>query len=139
MPGKTISSDWYADQQLIITQISGDVTKQDVLHWEQTLYAALDRVADSGVFKIFINLHGFNAVNVDVHKYFRNIVPLTLARYGWKLATWRCFPRRPKRWSSPGPETSNASPRHIAIRMQQKWRNTNRCTAATPSTFSPTP
>ena len=93
MPGKTIiSSDWYADQQLIITQISGDVTKQDVIHWEQTLNAALDRVADSGVFKIFVNLHGFNAVNLDVHKYFRNIVPLTLARYGWKVGYVAMFP-----------------------------------------------
>lgn len=93
MPGKTIiSSDWYADEQLIITQISGDIDKQDVIHWEQTLHAALDRVGDSGLFKIFINLHGFNAVNLDVHKHFRNIVPLTLACYGWKVGYVAMFP-----------------------------------------------
>ncbi|KAA0990913.1 hypothetical protein [Dyadobacter aurulentus] len=93
MPGKTIiSSDWYADQQLIITQISGDVAKQDVLNWEQTLNAALDRVADSGVFKIFINLNGFNAVDLDVHRYFRSIIPLTLARYGWTVGYVAMFP-----------------------------------------------
>lgn len=93
MPGKTIiSSDWFADQQLIITQISGEVAKQDVFHWEQTLYAALDRVADSGAFKIFVNLHGFNAVDLDVHKYFRSIIPLTLARYGWKVGYVAMFP-----------------------------------------------
>lgn len=93
MPGKTIiSSDWYADQQLIITQISGDVEKEDVLYWEQTLQDALDRVADSGVFKIFVNLYGFNAVNLDVHKYFRSIVPLTLARYGWRVGYVAMFP-----------------------------------------------
>ncbi len=93
MPGKTIiSSDWYADQQLIITKISGDVEEKDVLLWEQTLHAALDRVADSGVFKIFVNMHGFNATDLDVHKYFRNIVPLTLARYGWKVGYVAMFP-----------------------------------------------
>ncbi|KQS32897.1 hypothetical protein [Dyadobacter sp. Leaf189] len=93
MAGKTIiRSDWYADQQLIITQISGDVAKQDVLHWEQTLYAALDQVAESGVFKIFVNLHGFNAVDLDAHKYFRSIIPLTLARYGWKVGYVAMFP-----------------------------------------------
>jgi hypothetical protein len=93
MPEKTIiSSDWYADQQLIITQISGDVTIQDVLHWEQTLYTALDQVPDSAVFKIFVNLYGFNAASLDVHKYFRSIIPLTLACYGWKVGYVAMFP-----------------------------------------------
>lgn len=93
MPDKTIiSSNWYADQQLIITQISGDVTKQDVLHWEQTLYTALDRVPDSAIFKIFVNLHDFHALNLDVHKYFRSIIPLTLACYGWKVGYVAMFP-----------------------------------------------
>lgn len=93
MSGKAItSSDWCADHQLIITQISGDAHKQDVLHWEQTFYAALDRVPDSGAFKIFVNLHGFNAVDLEAHKYFRSIVPLKLARYGWKVGYVAMFP-----------------------------------------------
>ncbi|WP_439558411.1 hypothetical protein [Dyadobacter sp.] len=93
MAGNTIiSSNWYADQQLIVTQISGNVEQEDVLHWEQTLHAALDQVADSGVFNIFVNLHGFNAVDLNVHKYFRSIVPLTLARYGWKVGYVAMFP-----------------------------------------------
>lgn len=93
MSGKTIiSSNWYADQQLIVTQLSGNVEKEDILHWEQTLNTALNQVADSGIFKIFVNLHGFNAVDLDVHKYFRSIVPLTLAHYGWKVGYVAMFP-----------------------------------------------
>jgi hypothetical protein len=93
MTGKTIiSSHWYADQNLIITQISGEATKEDVMRWEQTLYTALDQVPDSSVFKIFVNMHGFTAADLDAHKCFRNIVPLTLAGYGWKVGYVAMFP-----------------------------------------------
>jgi hypothetical protein len=30
-------------------------------------------------------MYGFKAVNIDTHKRFRGIVPLTLADYGWKV------------------------------------------------------
>jgi hypothetical protein len=90
---KTIRSDWFAEEQLIITQISGDIEKEDVARWEQTLHAALDQVPDSGEFKIFVNLHGFTAVDLEAHKQFRSIVPLTLASYGWKVGYVAMFPQ----------------------------------------------
>ncbi|MCE7063854.1 hypothetical protein [Dyadobacter sp. CY326] len=89
---KSIRSDWFADEQLIVTQISGDIDREDVIRWEQTLQNALDQVPDSGAFKIFINLHGFKAVDLDAHKQFRNIIPLTLANYGWKVGYVAMFP-----------------------------------------------
>ncbi|MCE7060235.1 hypothetical protein [Dyadobacter sp. CY343] len=89
---KTICSEWYPAHRLIITQISGDMEIDDVIQWEQTLQIALSKVEDSGTFKIFVNLNGFNAANLDAHKYFRNIIPLTLAEYGWKVGYTAMFP-----------------------------------------------
>ena len=89
---KTIYSEWFADEQLIMTQISGDIEKEDVVRWEQTLHASLDQVPHAGKFKIFINLYGFKAVDLDAHKKFRSVIPLTLAEYGWKVGYVALFP-----------------------------------------------
>ncbi len=63
----------------------------DVMQWEQSLHDALGRIEEGGTFRIFVNLHGFTALNLDAHKYFRNIVPLTLADYGWKVGYLAMF------------------------------------------------
>lgn len=88
---KTIDTQWYPEERLIITQISGDVDKDDVEAWEQSLHEQLARVEDGATFKIFINLYGFKAVDLDAHKRFRAIVPSTLANYGWKVGYVNLF------------------------------------------------
>lgn len=88
---KIAKTDWEPENRLIITHISGDMGKEDVIRWENSLYEALDRIGDGGTFSIFVNLHGFTAVNLDAHKHFRNIVPLTLAEYGWKVGYLAMF------------------------------------------------
>ena len=80
-----IKTEWHPEQQLIITQISGEVNLKDVEEWEESLLNVLQLLPDQSKFKIFINLHGFKAANLDAHKRFRNIVPLTLAQHGWKV------------------------------------------------------
>ncbi len=82
---KIARTDWEPSSRLIITHISGDLEKDDVVRWEESLHKALDGIEDGGTFSIFVNLHGFTAVNLDAHKHFRTIVPLTLADYGWKV------------------------------------------------------
>jgi len=82
---KITRTTWEPENQLISTHISGQVDMEDVERWEQTLFNALDQVAENGTFKIFVNLHGFKANNFEVHKRFRNIVPLTLSKYGWRV------------------------------------------------------
>jgi len=82
---KVIRTDWYPDQKLITTQISGDVDKADIEQWEYSLTNTLSQLEDNSTFKIFINLYGFKAIDIDAHKRFRSIVPLTLAQYGWKV------------------------------------------------------
>ncbi|WP_342086377.1 hypothetical protein [Dyadobacter sp. OTU695] len=88
---KITKTDWEPVNRLIITQISGEVEKADVIRWKQSLHDALDQIEDGGSFSIFVNLHGFTALNLDAHKYFRNIVPLTLADYGWKVGYLAMF------------------------------------------------
>lgn len=85
MNEKITRTDWYPHERLIVTHISGDVDKQDVEYWQQSLEQALDKVEDHSSFKIFVNLFGFKAVDLDAHKRFRAIVPETLARYNWKV------------------------------------------------------
>lgn len=82
---KITSSQYYPEEKLIVTHISGDVDKTDIETWEQSLHDALAQVNSNDSFKIFINLYGFKAIDIDAHKRFRAIVPLTLAQYGWKV------------------------------------------------------
>ena len=76
---------WYPGENIIVTRLTGDVTTEEIEHWERSLSSALSQVEDNGVFKILVDLYGFKAINFEAHKRFRSIVPLTLAQYGWKV------------------------------------------------------
>ena len=82
---KTIASNWDPNKNLLITQLSGEVDQSDIVYWEESLQDALSQIDDQSFFKIFINIHGFKAIDLDTHKRFRSIIPLTLAQYGWKV------------------------------------------------------
>ncbi len=85
METKITRTEWFPEKSLIVTHISGDVTKDDIAAWEKSLHETLDRLQENSSFKIFINLHGFKAIDIEAHKRFRAIVPSTLANYGWKV------------------------------------------------------
>tara|TARA_R110001632_G_scaffold188596_3_gene309118 strand:- start:742 stop:1230 length:489 start_codon:yes stop_codon:yes gene_type:complete len=80
-----LSSKWYNSKKLLVTRISGTVTLSDVIMWEDSLYKALQEIQDNDVFKIYVNLFGFKAQDVETHKKFRNIIPVTLSKYGWRV------------------------------------------------------
>ncbi|WP_423735592.1 hypothetical protein [Chitinophaga caseinilytica] len=82
---KTTATWWHPEDKLIHTRISGQVDAADVSTWASSLRQVLENVEDGGSFKIFVDLHGFKAVDFDTHKKFRDIVPLTLAAYGWRV------------------------------------------------------
>lgn len=82
---KITETNWYPEKRLVVTHISGDIEKSDIERWERSFKNTLDQIEDNTTFKIFVNMHGFKAVNIDAHKRFRGIVPLTLADYGWKV------------------------------------------------------
>ncbi|MBO9634181.1 MAG: hypothetical protein J7578_13780 [Chitinophagaceae bacterium] len=80
------------EQQLIITELSGDLDMEDVEQWSQSLKDVLSSLEPNTRFKILVDLHGFKAQNFEVHKKFRVVVPLTLAAYGWYIGYLRMFP-----------------------------------------------
>ena len=85
-------STWLKNEKLIVTRISGAATAEDVSTWKSSLLFALEQVPDNDVFKIMVDLHGFKAVNFEVHKQFRVIVPKTLAAYDWRVGYLDMFP-----------------------------------------------
>lgn len=93
---KTAATNWYPEKRLVVTHISGDIEKEDIEQWEASFRNALDQIEDNATFKIFINMHGFKAVNLDAHKRFRAVIPLTLADYGWKTGYLGLFEEEAK-------------------------------------------
>ena len=93
---KIAKTDWISDKKMIITHISGDADKADVEKWEASLHTALSQIKENETFKILVNLHGFKAVDLEAHKRFRNIIPLTLAAYGWKVGCIDLFEEEAK-------------------------------------------
>lgn len=89
---KTAETKWYPKEKLVVTNISGEVDEQDIAQWKTSMEEALSKIEDNGRFKIFVNLHGFKAVNLDAHKKFRVIVPSTLADYGFRVGYLGLFP-----------------------------------------------
>ena len=89
---KIAETTWEPQNRLISTQISGVLDEKDVDTWQRSLEEALAKVEANSQFKIFVNLHGFKAANLEVHKKFRVIIPLTLAKYGWRVGYLDMFP-----------------------------------------------
>lgn len=88
---KIIETNWHPEKRLVVTHISGDIEKDDIEHWEKSFKNTLDKIEDNTTFKIFVNMYGFKAINIDAHKRFRDVVPLTLADYGWKVGYMDLF------------------------------------------------
>lgn len=82
---KITESVWYPEKRLVVTQISGEVEIHDIEKWENAFRSTLEQIEESTTFKMFVNMYGFNAMNIEAHKRFRGVIPLTLADYGWKV------------------------------------------------------
>lgn len=82
---KIAETNWYPEKRLVATHISGNPGTSDIVQWDKAFKDIFDEIQDSTNFKIFINMYGFNAVNIDAHKIFRGVIPLTLSDYGWKV------------------------------------------------------
>lgn len=87
-----MNTSYIAEQQLIITELSGEVDMPDVEQWQQGLQQVIAQLEPGTKFKILVNLHGFKAQNFEVHKKYRNTIPLALADCGWYVGYLRMFP-----------------------------------------------
>ncbi|GAB2679463.1 hypothetical protein GCM10027036_36910 [Flavihumibacter cheonanensis] len=81
---KKVETNWYPEKSLLVTQLSGILEKSDIENWEEEFVSTLEHMEANTQFKLFVNLHGFTAANLEAHKRFRSVIPLTLANYGWK-------------------------------------------------------
>jgi hypothetical protein len=88
---KNLDSIWVANDQLLVTRLSGNATIPDIEQWESSFYAALESIDQGQKFKILVDLYGFTAIDVEAHKRYREIVPRTLAQYGWRVGYLEMF------------------------------------------------
>jgi hypothetical protein len=65
----------------------------DIEALKEEIDRTMSRVPDNSTFKMLVNLHGFKAENFEVHKAFRNMVPLLLANYGYRVGYLDSFPK----------------------------------------------
>ena len=91
---KQFGTEWISENSLIITRLKGEVDETDVKEWNQSLQETFAKLPNHSKFKILIDLYGFQAKNLEVHKQYREIVPLTLARFGWKVGYVDMFERK---------------------------------------------
>lgn len=82
---KKIGTVWLPKEAMIQTELIGEVDQEDVDDWKNSLAVAFRQVPDGSKFKMLINLSGFKAINLEVHKNYRDIIPVLLSGYGWKV------------------------------------------------------
>lgn len=88
----TIMTEWYANEQLLVTKLNGKMNSIDIERWKDSLHAVMDTIPGNTSFKILVDLHGFEAENTEVHKEYRAIIPLLLADYGYRIGYLDMFP-----------------------------------------------
>lgn len=89
---KIITSFWQPAEQMVTTRLSGLLDTADIQYWENTLIETMKQVPDNTDVKMLVDLHGFKAENFEVHKQYRNIIPLLLARHGYRIGYLDMFP-----------------------------------------------
>lgn len=89
---KLIEVKWYSANQLIVAKISGKLNREDIELWKDSLLNVVNNLPDNTVFKIMVDLHGFEADDMEVNKQFRTINPLLLADYNYRIGYLDMFP-----------------------------------------------
>ena len=82
---KITKTEWFAEKNLVVTKISGELNKADIAQWEHSLYHCLTKLKNGTELKMLIDMYGFKAIDLEAHKFFRTVIPLMLAQYGWKV------------------------------------------------------
>jgi len=85
---------WISDKNLIITRLKGEVNEREVKEWNQSLQETFGKLSNNSKFKVLIELFGFQARSLEVHKQYREIIPLSLANFGWKVGYVDMFERK---------------------------------------------
>lgn len=87
-----MQTSWHPIERLIVTRLNGKVSINDIQAWERDLMKTMDSIPNNSSFKMMVDLSDFEAVNTEAHKYFRNIIPLLLADYHYRIGYLDMFP-----------------------------------------------
>lgn len=82
---------WDASQALLVTRLQGAVQATAVEQWADTLQRTLAHLADNTSFKLIVDLYGYEPQTLSAHQAMRTVIPLTLARYGFRTALLDLF------------------------------------------------
>lgn len=93
---RIFTNTWHPLTRILISELSGDIYLDEIENWEQSLITKLNKIESNIEFKIFINLHGFKAIDLIAHKRFRTIIPTILAEYNWKVGYVNLFENEAK-------------------------------------------
>lgn len=88
---KITETRWDAEQALLVTRIQGAVAATTVEQWADNLQSTLAHLADNTSFKLIVDLYGYEPQTISAHKAMRTVIPLTLARYGFRTALLDLF------------------------------------------------
>ncbi|PJZ84867.1 hypothetical protein [Leptospira harrisiae] len=80
-----IYTKWEKESDLVVTRFSGAISEAEVTEWKQSLETTFATIPAGTKFKIFVNLHGLNPISVSAHKAYRDIIPLLLSKYNWRI------------------------------------------------------
>ncbi len=75
-----VKSTWNPKRCKLTTKLKGTITLDDVKKWKQELLAASNMV--DRPFKFIFDNYNFNATSMDVHRAYRDFVPILLAKHG---------------------------------------------------------
>ena len=79
------ATQWFPEESLLVTELKGPLAVADIEAWERSLHSVLSQLPDNTSFKILVDLVGLAPVDVETHKRYRSIVPLALAKNGWRI------------------------------------------------------
>lgn len=90
--GKIIYAAYHAKVQVLEIRLSDIVSFEDIETWKLVIRKAVAEIPDNSEIRVLVNLFGFKAENVEVHKAYRNIIPLLLADFGYRIGYLDLFP-----------------------------------------------
>lgn len=86
-----IESKWEPQTGILTTRLQGSITVDDVSLWLASLTEAIGRIPDHTSFKLLVDLYQYEPAALAAHKAMRPVVPLLLARYGFRTALLDLF------------------------------------------------
>jgi len=80
------ASHWDDTLSILQTELKGPVTQGDVELWKKNLHTELNRIPDGRAFRLLLDLHGFEPVDLEAHKAMRLVIPHILMQHGMRPA-----------------------------------------------------